>query len=94
MLSSNWRAGWVFCANRCLSRIATLRNGIRSAVEQGLHLRRQIAVLQDELEQHADQINRVFVCSGDMGFFIAVELAGLIEQFLLDLLHDLRSIGR
>ena len=62
------------------------------ASEQGLHLRRQVAVLQDELEQHADQIDSVLVDAGDMRLVVAMELAGLIEQFLLDLLHHLRRI--
>ena len=34
--------------------------------EQRLHLRRQVAVLQDEFEQHADEIDGVLVGAGDV----------------------------
>ena len=63
------------------------------AAQHRLHFRRQVAVLHDELEQHADQIDRVLVRAGDMRLAVGLELAGLFEQFLLDLLHDVCGIG-
>ena len=39
--------------------------------QHGLHLRRQVAVLQDVFEQHADEINGVFVGAGHVGAVFA-----------------------
>ncbi len=62
--------------------------------EQRLDLRRQVAVLQDELEQHADEIDRVLVGGRNvvlLGF--ARKLVHLLHQLELQRLHGLRCIG-
>ncbi len=55
------------------------------ACQQYLHLGRQVVVFEDELEEHADEVDRVLVHAGDVRGLLAAQLADLGEQLVLEL---------
>ena len=63
------------------------------AAEQRLHLRRQIAILQDEFEQHADEVDRIFVGAGDVGFALPWNLPAWSSSSCFSCCTHLRGIG-
>jgi hypothetical protein len=64
------------------------------AAEHRLHFGRQVSILQDVFEQKAHEVDRVLVGARDVRAGFAAQLAGLAEEFLLDLERDLRRFRR
>jgi hypothetical protein len=63
------------------------------ARQHDLHRGGQVAIFQDELEQHADQIDGVLIDGGDMTGPLAAQRADLGQQLALQLQNFAAQLG-